>query len=887
MATKRQNKTTIEKSIPIGYLRTPSALEKLSVRLADQFDDIEANRYESLADLKPFATLERIPISARIADPKAKQLLMAWDALSAVRVPTPEAADALRTILTETAPASSIPAPRPFPFAELAAPEPSKPTAAHPRAFRGTTYKPPKGKSPAVADLRLYLSDQEAIRDLGMRLFPSDTFNTDSPSSAFHNSMTPDLSPIFIAILYPNVRHHSTNEIAAAHALFQRLGLERNEPLLACVAALFASSQYAPKWCEIMALLPPDQQAGFAGLLLETDACDVDPGWQADGLIEILLDAANSSQSAYRIYCLLEGMSLGASARYLHEGFRLNDRLKTNSSFHDVIGGEDFPAETMHTILDRLGPTDSDDAIFDRWKFIHIWEACGNHKGLAALIAERDWSRWRPDVLTALLYFYSLYTLCDNYQESQKKWPDVRAYADDLEAILEKTPPDYQWKLVDSLETFVWLTRPEDWGQRLLPDACALLACLCRSPLDLRRDTAQVWMEFIVYFDHSQKAALLAAPQSCFQHLEKSCRTNNERNLIGYGTHAIAQTMPMFTLSCFLKAPSRFFRATKTLGCLSNAERLSFAKAFASEPFMERGIDEMNDQDAYELIASQEQNVLIQAIPKELTRHYGGGATLSEVRAAHYHALMRRQWLRACLELLENKIYERLAQGYPVEELDENTKHALQIQMKAKENRQALKKMLTAHWAGRRNYLIDHPKTQAWLRTHPKLNTDVWLTGVLYARTLAPYGEVAISVEQDPVEALKLGTYVGSCLGLGGSFAFSAAATVLDINKQVLYARDSKGAVLARQVVVYAESDDLLCYYVYPLSAPDSLRRLFAEYDRKFAAALGVPLFQESDVEGGEYRVEMILSHGWWDDYLDHDDYRKSKSDDHNLTPSP
>ena len=41
-----------------------------------------------------------------------------------------------------------------------------------------------------------------------------------------------------------------------------------------------------------------------------------------------------------------------------------------------------------------------------------------------------------------------------------------------------------------------------------------------------------------------------------------------------------------------------------------------------------------------------------------------------------------------------------------------------------------------------------------------------------------------------------MGTYVGSCLGLGGICADSSAAVLLDINKQVVYARDQHGRLL-------------------------------------------------------------------------------------------
>lgn len=123
---------------------------------------------------------------------------------------------------------------------------------------------------------------------------------------------------------------------------------------------------------------------------------------------------------------------------------------------------------------------------------------------------------------------------------------------------------------------------------------------------------------------------------------------------------------------------------------------------------------------------------------------------------------------------------------------------------------------------------------------------------------------VTLAVEQDPLEALKLGTYVGSCLGLGGSFAYSAAAVVLDINKQVVYARDKRGTVVGRQLVAISEDEQLVCYEVYPLNAQKELESAFREFDTKFAAALDLPIYNGDDVEN--YEIAHILSHDWWDD---------------------
>lgn len=137
-------------------------------------------------------------------------------------------------------------------------------------------------------------------------------------------------------------------------------------------------------------------------------------------------------------------------------------------------------------------------------------------------------------------------------------------------------------------------------------------------------------------------------------------------------------------------------------------------------------------------------------------------------------------------------------------------------------------------------------------RRDPRIDRDVWLGD--FARR---YGDVTFAIEGDPLEALKLGTYVGSCLGRGGACARSAAAVVLDVNKQVVYARDARGAVLARQLLAISDSDELVCFRVYGQAA---LAPLFRDFDRALADRLGIPISR------GARSVSYVLSHWWLDD---------------------
>lgn len=125
-------------------------------------------------------------------------------------------------------------------------------------------------------------------------------------------------------------------------------------------------------------------------------------------------------------------------------------------------------------------------------------------------------------------------------------------------------------------------------------------------------------------------------------------------------------------------------------------------------------------------------------------------------------------------------------------------------------------------------------------------------------------GAVTIALETDPLEVLMLGTYVGSCLGLGGVCDYSAVACLLDANKQILYARDASGTVVARQLLAIDERDRLVCFNVYPLTADGALLCSFKAYNTALAAAMGVELYV--DGEEGDYKIVEVVSEAWWDD---------------------
>ena len=176
------------------------------------------------------------------------------------------------------------------------------------------------------------------------------------------------------------------------------------------------------------------------------------------------------------------------------------------------------------------------------------------------------------------------------------------------------------------------------------------------------------------------------------------------------------------------------------------------------------------------------------------------------------------------------------------------------------------RRALKAYVAGERDFIHEHPLSRAWWRRHPRIPEAIWRGGFPLRSTTSAHGEVTLEVEGDLLERLRLGTYVGSCLGLGGTQAYSAAAVALDVNKQVVYARTAARRVIARQVLAISEDEQLVCFTVYPESIDGEVLRWFRDYDEAMALKLGIPIHQPTH-ESTDPRIDLVLARDWWYDY--------------------
>ena len=125
-----------------------------------------------------------------------------------------------------------------------------------------------------------------------------------------------------------------------------------------------------------------------------------------------------------------------------------------------------------------------------------------------------------------------------------------------------------------------------------------------------------------------------------------------------------------------------------------------------------------------------------------------------------------------------------------------------------------------------------------------------------------PGGWLNLQLETDPLAVLQMGNYFDTCLSFGGCNAFSTVANACDANKRVLYARDGKGRIVARQLLALTETQALVGFSLYSTVEGTARAAIAAQVNafvERFAQRCGLTLAVEGSV------VTLLASH-WYDD---------------------
>jgi hypothetical protein len=422
----------------------------------------------------------------------------------------------------------------------------------------------------------------------------------------------------------------------------------------------------------------------------------------------------------------------------------------------------------------------------------------------------------------------------------QEKWKALLAETPGIEQLIAVASPDFQVKVVSYLEDWIWYWDTPSSIKRWMPRVHVLLPRLAAEPFSKGPEAATTIGWLLETGDQRVWRRAMAAPDASYQALERACRRQNAERSVALGIKSLSQSLASFTIDALYVGPKKLARTAEVLGGVGFPIRKELLERCRQHPLFQLDVLQGPAKTACMEIKASLRDTYANPIPARLSAWARGNIELTETRIERYRRIMAEQLIITRLDVIQQAVIDWLRHGLPIERVNKEEQHALRMFGSVEENRRGLRKFLRAYWSGNKDYLPNHPATRAWYRKHAALKRDVWENGIPFS---VEAGRVAITVERDPLEILKLGTYVGSCLSVGGSFSYSVSvAALLDVNKKVLYARDRNGNVIARQLVAISDDHQLVCFYVYPASSTAAVKAMFREYDQAFALALDLPL---------------------------------------------
>ncbi|MEK8020559.1 MAG: hypothetical protein VSS75_027145, partial [Candidatus Parabeggiatoa sp.] len=578
-----------------------------------------------------------------------------------------------------------------------------------------------------------------------------------------------------------------------------------------------------------------------------------------DEVFKALHEYASVERYPKWAYSLLAALGDGISASYLRDGLHLAGEWAPHFPFDSPKQCEHFSREVVENVLYRL----PDDNISEM--AMTTWEAAAKLAGFCEVLAAIKWSNLTPiqaNELLRLLIGFSYYS--DYYEEEaaswQKKWRVFKKHILPIEARAISEEYLEQWRT--DFDDFITPELDNAVLAEIMKEAATLAKRLAQPPYRKHSKRGLVFGHFIRLHDATLRQRVLDTPAASLKALDKACRRDNETKLIAYGVAALVEKNAAFAVDCLWHAPKKLVKTAQLLGIMNWAYRLELLRNFVRHPIMTVDFESLSLREIYDMMQTIEATRHYNPIPKALKNYFEGKRTLRDTQLQRHRQIVLDRLLQTKLQVLENITEQALWRGFETTFNSPDVKHALQLFRDLYSNKRACRRFLKAYTAGNANYLYQHPLTLIWIKQHPHINLKLWTEGII----LDNYEEkqyISITLEPRPLEVLKMGTYVGSCLGLGGIMTDSAVAIMLDINKQVLYARNENGIVIARQLIAISKDDQLVAFQIYPHNTASRIKKLFFDYDQHFAHRLGIKLFKS---ERDNYEIEHILSEYWWDD---------------------
>ncbi|MFZ6719808.1 hypothetical protein [Undibacterium sp. Ji49W] len=864
-------KSAVVKSVLISLLRQPNQIVAL---LGDEVDGV----------LQPGFRQVGLSILDKVLFPQAANLLADWNGLqNAVELSLVWPAFWRVFWMTVSDPCNASMAA--LPQARVL----KKPvaTAAHPRAFRGTKYQPPKPVQPAL-DLCRWLADARLLDAFFTRhdfsVFPvldargqvmslPAGFMISSATLYFHHWNTPAqelpvMAEAFRRCFLWQLRACSADmQMAWLRIWHQYSSLSAGEALLTqtlpVLARLCAMNSGDTHGAQLALLLPENRQAIFLNIVMREVQGKLSPQQMSvDQLMRLHDLSEDDTRFEFYLRNILRNLGRQVTVEYsltgclLYEASDISELLDYMlSAKHDC---QDVPVDAIVRACDAAG--------IKSW--VSLWDYCAELPGLAQLLLETRWEKISQEAAETWLNIFYKFVGEDEKGKLQAKWQVYLKLFSSCHDVLISLPTERQNKLAQ-----MWCCFIGGWDDALtLPQAVhdflPLMQRLCLPPFKAEIDYGHSFVNIVETWPIDKRAEVIAIDDSIWRQFELACRREDNVNLLTYGSYSFVNVAPDFLRTSLMAAPARFFKVCSLLGSLHYERRQLFMKKRVATDWFALDWHAMPPLVACQrILALCKEAGMDSPLPRRLREYLEGSLSLSPQQIARHCRLSLSRLPSLRLHALTAALWVEMDGDFRLHDTSASVRHALRLLAGLSNitgrNRKGLRRFLIHARDGKALEHMQHPLNQAWYARHPRIQQAGWQAGL--QRTVQTEKEdLTLAFEHDPFEVLMLGSYAGSCLGIGGLCDYSAVACLLDANKQVLYARNTQGKVVARQLLAIDDADQLVCFAVYPENISQDVKAAFKAYDLELAAQLGLPLYQEG--EGCSYDVATILAQDWWDD---------------------
>lgn len=588
------------------------------------------------------------------------------------------------------------------------------------------------------------------------------------------------------------------------------------------------TTSQALAWWEFLLTLPGPFRAPVVDLL-EHDRRIATPFSRAHaGLIALLPDLIPP-----RAYPELVHGLLTASARGLSR--ELTEAWLEIALTHDEI----LPLDGAHP---QAKFTSCSAASISRsaWVIRRAWDLCLRENSAEAFLRLPFWEQLPPAHREACFLDFA--------DDAARGWDRERESWYRAASAIASLPVEFWHHLPEALDLWGWFRR----FHLTLPLLRQTIAWRIESP-DLRFLVRDIYLAL----PESLRSRLLALPARGIEALKRACRWSNDSGLIDSGLRRIAEAQPDLLLTAWQIAPKHLFETARTLGALPATHAEQLLRQVARHELFTIRESGLNLVQLDILLTRYRDWARRLTAYEKWDKHFAGRRILKPHVVEELARELRDQFARFRLWLIERHVLGALG--------DTGDVHAALIRVNSHVNRRSLQRFLRSGARIAWEFAREHPNTHRWRNRHPRIDLARWLDNLTISAELPKLGRVEIRFEEEPFEILKLGTYVGSCVGLGGCNSHAAASVLLDVNKRVAFARSAADRrFIARQLITISDRDELVCFSVYPHVAPREVKELCADFDQALAWKLAVPVFRPAP--NRDYKIVPVIAPSSYDD---------------------